>query len=138
MKVGRKVFSNSNSNQILKRVRFIGLAILTVVSSAGCGIATQDSPDTNRPMHVGSADTKCLAKALDTVADYFKSKSNAKEVDKAWSCFGNAINSFLTQTQGQDANSYKATEIRAFFEIYFLGDLKITDEMLAEVMRVKQ
>ncbi|HVK61577.1 MAG TPA: hypothetical protein VM432_08510, partial [Bdellovibrionales bacterium] len=38
----------------------------------------------------------------------------------------------------QDANSYKATEIRAFFEIYFLGDLKITDEMLAEVMRIKQ
>ncbi len=124
--------------QIKQLGKFIALSITTLSLFAGCGLATQDAAFKKAPIKVGSPETQCLEKSLDIVAKYFQAKANVEEVEQSWNCFGTSINAFLTQTQGQNTDSYTPNELRTFFELYFLGDLKITDGMLTEIMRLKQ
>ena len=82
--------------------------------------------------------TDCLAQAIPVIQSYFQGTSNVSEVSQAYACASDAVTMFTANTQGANPDYYTPKEIRSFLEQFFLGDIKVSDSLLAEAMRVKQ
>ncbi len=82
---------------------------------------------------------KCLADLLPTMEKFMEGTATADKVSEQWTCFGKALNTFLENVKGaRNEEVFTAREIAGFFEFFFLQDLKISDELLREVMHIKQ
>lgn len=104
----------------------------------GCSVATQDSAKPNNSFKVIGPQMNCVETAAPVIQQFFDGKAKPEELSAAWDCAGDALEMFTNFTRGKNQELYEAKEIRAFFETYFLGDIKITDGMLTEIMRLKQ
>jgi hypothetical protein len=108
------------------------------LSIVSCSVATQDSAKPNDSFKVIGPETNCIQKAAPVIEQFFDGKAKPDELSDAWDCASDALQMFTKLTQGKESDNYQAKEVRSFFETYFLGDIKITDGMLNEVMRLKQ
>lgn len=115
----------------------IALSIGSLAIS-GCSVATNDGGDNQGPLKMTLPQTDCLAQAFPVVQSYFQGTSNVSEVSQAWSCASDAVTMFTANTQGANPDYYTPKEIRSFLEQFFLGDIKVSDQLLQEGMRIKQ
>lgn len=104
----------------------------------GCQASVQDSAKPQQTFRIVGPTEGCLESSASIVSKYFRGLATAEEVDKAWDCASGAIDMFTTYTQGVESKTYGADELRSFMERYFLGNLRISDGLLVELMRLKQ
>ncbi len=80
----------------------------------------------------------CLKQAIPVIQSYFSGDVAAQDVNVAWSCVSGAVTKFTTSTRGANPDFYTARELRTFLETFYLGDIKVSDQLLFEIMRIKQ
>lgn len=113
-------------------------SVCGALSMLSCQVATQDAAKPNNSFKVTGPQMNCVEKAAPVIEQFFDGTAKPEDLAAAWDCAGEALDMFTNFTRGQNTDRYDAKEIRAFFETYFLGDIKITDGMLTEIMRLKQ
>lgn len=105
----------------------------------GCQFSfLEDAPKPVDAIQVAGGGEACLEAALPVIENYFSGSARAEEVGQAWDCASTALDTFMAYTRGRDASSYSALELRSFLESYFLGDVRVSDPLLIEIMRLKQ
>lgn len=82
--------------------------------------------------------SECLSETATVATAFFKGHASASEVESTWNCIHSALWMFSTYVKGAEDGSYRPEELRTFLQTYFLGDLKISNELMAEAMAIKQ
>lgn len=104
----------------------------------GCGLNTQESNSGEAPLKLSGPTENCMTDSLKHLETYFKGSASADQVDSAFKCVSGALEMFATYGRGSaDRDSFSSIELRTFLERHFLGNLKLSDSLLNEVMRVK-
>lgn len=122
----------------------IGGAFLALIF-CGCSKGLWNSPVREEPpprslkgIQIGF-ESKCLKDVLPTMAAFMNGEAEESSINQNWNCFGSALGAFLENVRGANQEEiFSAREIAGFFEYFFLGDLKINDELLLQIMRIKQ
>lgn len=140
MIVKNRDFMNKIRNRIRHTVLTSNLVFMAVVSAAlpGCGLNTQESVPAEAPLKLSGPAENCMSDSLKYLESYFKGSASAGQVDEAFKCVSGALDMFSTYGRGAaDRESFSSIELRTFLERHFLGNLKLSDSLLNEVMRVK-
>lgn len=116
----------------------VSAALATVSTISACSVSTNDGGDGQGPLKLTLPQTDCLARAFPVIQSYFQGTSNVSEVGEAFNCASEAVTMFTANTQGANPDYYTPKEIRSFLEQFFLGDIKVSDSLLMETMRLKQ
>lgn len=133
-KEGLEILKSRVSNIVLAVV----IASTLTASLAGCGLNTQESVPAEAPLKLSGPTENCMSDSLKHLESYFKGSATAEQVDTAFECVSGALNMFTTYGRGSaDRDSFSSIELRTFLERHFLGNLKLSDSLLNEVMRVK-
>jgi hypothetical protein len=123
------------------RSKLIGaLAILTFASlTSSCGIIKVDEgPLPEAVAKLGGSDLGCLKNSKVTVQNYVEGRGTVSAVNELARCATRALQIFGELTRGEERGMYKPTELRTFLQRYFLGDIAVSNSLLAEVMLLKQ
>lgn len=83
-------------------------------------------------------DSQCLRKVDESLAGYFEGKLSDAKVNRFWDCMENAFQMFKRHTKGREIGLYHAKELRNFLHTFFLGDIRMTDGLLKELMQIKR
>ncbi|MBN8539396.1 MAG: hypothetical protein J0L82_03335 [Deltaproteobacteria bacterium] len=127
--------SNSFASLVLLRVFSVALLSATLT---GCGLNTLEAVPGEAPLKLSGPTENCMSESLKHLESYFKGSASAEQVDTAFSCVSGALDMFTTYGRGTtDRDSFSSIELRTFLERHFLGNLKLSDSLLNEVMRVK-
>lgn len=103
-----------------------------------CQMAGEPSAPRFRPQTKIGVEARCLKDALPAMRQFMKGAAELEVVTGAWECFDGALGLFGRKVRGAEADRYSAREVATFFESYFLQEgLKISDPLLAEIMRLK-
>ena len=112
------------------------LVLVGVMVSLGA-CSGEDEPYQTPPV-VKMSESQCLDKADETLNDYMDGRLNAAEINAFWNCTQRALDVFLRFTNGRQVGLYSAKELRNFLQTFFMGDLRINDVLLEELMEVKR
>lgn len=87
--------------------------------------------------------TDCLKDTPTVFKNYANGTSSDVELRQFWSCTKTALTTFRNRVEGSDRRGYKATELRRFLHVNFLGNnepdaIKINDELLKQFMMLKR
>lgn len=111
---------------------FLGVAC----SPKQWGEKPADGPSGNNK--IGN-EIRCLGNVLPIMQDFVKGEAQATDVSKSWQCFSSALELFKNRVRGEHPQGYKSTELKDFFERYFLKEgIEISPALLTEIMRIKQ
>lgn len=116
------------------------LAIVGVLSgsSLSCGLNTLESVPNEAPFKLSGPTENCMSESLKYLETYFKGSASSDQVDAAFNCVSGALEMFMTYGRGSaNRDSFSSTELRTFLERHFLGNVKLSDSLLNEVMRIK-
>ncbi|MDZ4081491.1 MAG: hypothetical protein U1E10_01025 [Bdellovibrionales bacterium] len=117
--------------------RFVLVGVLSG-SSLSCGLNTLEAVPGEAPLKLSGPTENCMSDSLKYLETYFKGAASAEQVDTAFKCVSGALDMFTTYGRGSaDRDSFSSIELRTFLERHFLGNLKLSDSLLNEVMRVK-
>lgn len=115
------------------------LAPLTLAAGLLISCAQEEVPPSAPPnLKLGGPGRECLSETSQTVDQFIKGNLNENQIRDFWDCLNGALNTFTDYTKGRASDQYTAQEIRAFLTQFFLGDVTITDGMLAAIMEVKR
>jgi hypothetical protein len=114
------------------------MTLVTLLSLAGCSLKVFDKPAAQGPVKLVGAETSCLDRALSTVQGFKSGQVSEAEIDESATCLVSALDKFVANARGRSADHFTPAELRAFSETYFLGTTKISDELLKELMVLKQ
>jgi hypothetical protein len=124
------------------RIKLIAVCAVSIAASvmviAGCTVATNDSTTQSGPLKLELPSEACLKKAIPVIQNYFEGSANEADVNTSWACISGALSTFTTSTRGANPEFYTSRELRTFLQTFYLGDIKISDQLLTEAMRVKQ
>jgi hypothetical protein len=128
---------------IVMKNRAGALALIAASMSAisfmtiGC-TATNDQTSQQGPLKLTLPAEACLKQAIPVIQNYFTGAVAPEDVNTSWSCISGALMKFTTSTRGANPDFYTSRELRSFLETFYLGDIKVSDQLLVEVMRIKQ
>lgn len=119
---------------------FVPLALVTALITvlSGCSLGTQDSPKEQGPLKMTLPEQECLQASMPAIQQFFQGTVSEKDLNDAWMCTSTALTMFSTKVTGANPNFYTARELRTFMESFFLGDIKVSDSLLEQIMKVKQ
>lgn len=80
----------------------------------------------------------CLEDFSITIDKYVLGQLSVEQVEEFWTCTSTSVDTFIKYVNGSEKDIYNAKELRQFFHKYFLGDTKISDELLEEAMTIKR
>ncbi len=90
------------------------------------------------PNKIGS-EIRCLKHVLPILQAFVAGEAKPAEVSQGWQCFSGALQLFKNKIRGEQPQGYQATELKEFFEGYFLKEgVKISPGLMEEIMRLKQ
>ncbi len=90
------------------------------------------------PLKLSGPAENCMSDSLKSLESYFKGVSRVGDIDSAFRCVSGALEMFKLFGRGSaQRDSFSLSELKSFFERYFLRDVKLTDQLLNEVMLVK-
>jgi hypothetical protein len=120
---------------ILMSLSFCSLILLTSCNLASHG--SNRSPDS--AIKFSDSGQSCASQALPNMQSFFNAQATDAQVVQTWDCFRGAVQLFEKYARSStDSENFTPDEFRAFLEKYFLGQIKISDQLLYEVMRIKQ
>lgn len=82
--------------------------------------------------------TRCLKDVLPTMQGFITSQTTPEKIHQAWECFRHGLTLFLTKIRPPKENIYPARDLADFFEKYFFENLHISNELLNQIMKIKQ
>jgi hypothetical protein len=119
-----------------KRAACLVFAVVFFVS--GCGLHTgENAPKKNPPSYSGQG-FACVGRIPEHFEKYVNDRLSEAEIGVFISCLQKAFVTFASLTRGRSATSYSPDEIRRFLHEFFLGDRRISDRLLHEMMVLKQ
>ncbi|HRK06447.1 MAG TPA: hypothetical protein PLZ57_01655 [Pseudobdellovibrionaceae bacterium] len=122
--------------------RWLSRAALSLTLAFGlsaCGLSTQDKSASGDPLNIDNKASACMSDSLDSIESYFRGNAREGEIEKAFECVDTALETFSLYARGsRERNSYSTQELRTFLERYFLGDIRLNDAFLSEIMLIKQ
>ncbi|MCB0364495.1 MAG: hypothetical protein H6624_03445 [Bdellovibrionaceae bacterium] len=113
------------------------LLILTVIPPLLIACSGEDKPYQTPPV-VKMSQSQCLDNADQVVGDYMDGRLSTADINGFWDCTQRALDIFLRFTQGRQVGIYSSGELRNFLQNFFMGDLRINDVLLEELMEVKR
>ncbi len=133
------MYFSSYSKSSLKALVSLLLAVTLAMGLAGCSLPTNENPPDQQGFDFKPGEkTQCLADVLPTLKGFVDGDASSAQVEQVWDCFRVALNLFSNYIRGRDDNRYSSRELANFFERYFLKNVKISDRLLVEIMRIKQ
>ncbi len=136
-KIKLRMCAASNSFASLLFSRVFSVALLSA-ALAGCGLNTLEAVPGEAPLKLSGPTENCMSESLKYLESYFKGSASVEQVDTAFACVSGALELFTSYGRGtSDRDSFSSIELRTFLERHFLGNLKLSDSLLNEVMRVK-
>lgn len=133
---GQVMFSNCIC-PILRSRCFRTFMVVCAFLFYGC--AQEEVPYSEPPnLKLGGPGRQCLSETGEVIEQFLQGLVSDTELEEFWDCLGGALGTFADYTKGQHSDRYKSTEIRTFLAKFFLGDVKISDGMLNQIMQVKR
>lgn len=122
---------------------FKNLAYLSLLGlsawSMGCSLPLSETPAQSAPPQAKiDFEKKCLSDVLPIMERFIEGTATPAEIDDSWRCFSQGLDLFYRKVKGREENSYSSEELTRFFEDYFFDDLRLSDELRIEIMRIKQ
>ena len=134
----------SQCSGIAMKIREHVIVCLSVVTLSfsfvmtGCSVATQDNVTPAGPLKLTLPQQECLEKSMPYIQQFFQGTVSEENLNDAWNCTSDALTMFTTSVRGSNPDYYTSRELRTFLETFFLGDIKVSDQLLIEAMRLKQ
>ena len=98
-----------------------------------------EKPAAPTPSNKIGSEIRCLKDALPVMQGFLQGEAQPAQVSLAWRCFSGALELFKNRVRGEHPKGYTATELKDFFQRYFLKEgLEISPTLLGEIMRFKQ
>ena len=124
------MFSNGPAFRSLIIPMFFGLL-------AGCTIGEQKKAS-KAPNIEAQTQMGCLKTSGAQLRELIKGAGEIKDLDTIGACADTVVREFAKLAQGKDRATFTPVEIRDFLQRYYLGDVKISDELLARILRVRE
>ncbi|MBY0470586.1 hypothetical protein K2X30_05405 [bacterium] len=124
-----------------KNVFVAGIAASALmIGTSGCFLKFKEEAKPEKAIQlVNPEDQDCLEKAPAVLQEYFEGTlESASKIERLFKCASNSLELFYKYTQGEREGIYSPNELRKFFQRYFLGEVKISDSLLREIMGLKQ
>lgn len=121
----------------LTSVRVHSISLVLTLSFVLFSCSGEDKPSQSAPV-IEMKDSQCLRKVDESLAGYFDGKLSDAKVNRFWDCMENAFQMFMRHTKGREIGLYHAKELRNFLHTFFLGDIRMTDGLLKELMQIKR
>jgi len=122
------------SSKRMKLALSVGFLLLLI----GCGLYTgEKSPQRTPPSYSGQG-FSCVGRIPEHFEKYVSDRLSNEEISSFVSCLQKAFTTFAQLTRGTNATTYAPDEIRQFLHEFFLGDRRISDELMHEFMVLKQ
>jgi hypothetical protein len=118
-------------------MRFKPLLALSLFFLAGCSLKLDEKLD-KTTITVNPAKEGCLSNASVTLDKFFEGKIEASELDGFWNCTERALTMFSENTTGAKKDYYTPQELSSFLSKYFLKGKAIDQDLVREVMALKQ
>lgn len=121
------------------RLSTLTIGTLLVLATAGCGIKFAQKPTDAGTVQLGSAETACLNGAAKTLGDYFRGNTSGTQISGLYNCAANSLVLFQQRVTSAELplGEYSPKDLRKFMEQYFLSGLKISDDLLNNIMLLK-
>jgi hypothetical protein len=121
------------------RTTSVLMMLMTCLTWVGCSLPTGENPPEQAGFRFKPGEkTQCLSEVLPVMQGFVKGDASDAQVAQIWDCFGGALELFGRYIRGGEDGRYSSRELANFFELYFLKDVKISDRLLVEIMRLKQ
>ncbi len=116
------------------------LSFVVAISLAlpGCGLSTGESAPKRPPPSYSGKGFSCVGKIPEHFDRYVNDQLSNEQVTEFVSCLQKAFTTFAQLTRGRNATSYSPDEIRQFLHSFFLNERRLKDELMGEVMILKQ
>lgn len=118
-----------------KRLLALSLAIGWAL---GCGLNTGENAPSRTPPSYSGAGFSCVGKIPEHFDLFVNDQLSEQQITDFVRCLQKAFTTFAQLTRGRDATTYTPDEIRRFLHEFFLGDKRISDELLRQFMVIKQ
>ena len=118
--------------------KFLLVSVLSL-SLFSCNLSSHGSSSVNDTISFSGSGAGCISTALPNLQNFLNAKATDDEAAQTWSCLSGAVLTFEKYVRSSENSSdFTPQEFRAFIEKYFMGELKISDKLLTEIMRLKQ
>lgn len=117
-------------------MRIKGFLLLPIFALTAC--TGKNDPVNRIPAITLQNQSQCISGFRQTITRYFRGDVGEGENRRFWDCLASAANTFAQYTEGKSGDRYQARELQRFVEDYFLGELKLSDELVAELFEVKR
>ncbi|MAE75159.1 MAG: hypothetical protein CL675_13785 [Bdellovibrionaceae bacterium] len=85
-----------------------------------------------------SVEISCLEDFGGVLGNFFEGKITEKGISEFWDCAEDAVRLFGDFFEGQNAGYYTRMELQQFLQEYFLGEDDLSDELMYQIMGLKQ
>ncbi len=119
--------------------RCLAIAMLVIVLlNFGCGLNTGEKPVPRSPPMYSGDNFSCVARIPENFDKYVNDRLSEKEITVFIQCIQKAFTTFAQLTRGREVSTYTPNEIRNFLHEFFLGQRRISDDLLAQMMLIKR
>lgn len=125
---------NMQSNMRFK----ISLTIILVMSFLGCSLKTNEKPPKLTKATPKVQGLGCLDKTMKYAESFFKAETTNEELTEFWQCTSNVLAALKKNVRGETEGRYSSKELVQFLQTYYIKDHKVSDELLHQVMMIKQ
>jgi len=115
----------------------LSCTILSVLHACNLPIGEKPSQSLAPQAELGF-ERKCLSNVLPVMARFITGEAEPAEISGSWNCFQTGLDLFYRKVRGRNSNEYSSEELARFFEDYFFDDLKLSNSLRIEIMRIKQ
>lgn len=135
------MFSNSNSTAPFHSRKWVIVlfAVFNLLINTSCNLKLHDKPpETSDIVFSAGQKVLCLSKTIPYFKAFLKGEPDGVNVKQFWECAEVAVSTFKEKSIGNAQGQYSAKAMALFFEKYFLDNIKISDVLIDETMRIKQ
>ncbi len=120
-------------------VSILGFSLVLALLS-GCDSWLRKKSDLKDPrdaIQIKTKEVTCLKQFPDQLKNYLNDQIEIAMIHSMTDCIQSALIGFQKNTRGSVEGEYQSTELRNFFNRYFLKENKISEEFLTEIMKLK-
>ena len=119
-----------------KSSTIISSFLVLLCSLSSCGL--YEGPPKEKPVKYNDEEMKCLNDLKSRFESYLRGEGKTSDIDELALCLNSSFDNFIKYVRGEKQNRFSAQEVRNFLQHYIMGEVKITDGFVREVMILKQ
>lgn len=111
-----------------------------ILSLFSCNLSSHGpTSSSNDTISFSGSGAGCISTALPNLQNFFNAQTTDDQAAQTWSCLSGAVQTFEKYVRSEENSAdFTPAEFRSFIEKYFMGQMTISDQLLSEVMRLKQ